>query len=218
MNPETPPKPKIDIEHGYEDFVPEEFRQDPFTYFESEKGENLKPWTEQAAKVKEFQWRNQNQETIQVVAKKVSFKLHQLGDPLHEYKIMEILNQIGLPAAVPVASVEANGNFMIVTERIPGIIESDFEQLLPELRSRGYTQEDIKRLKRQVEDKMKELKASFESAGIYKDYHKDHWKIKDMVIDLDIENKQIRGIVPTDWEKTQIDTEKLEAHKRKNRQ
>lgn len=44
---------------------------------------------------------------------------------------------------------------------------------------------------------MEQLKKKFEEAGIIRT-----WKLKDMVFDIDIENKTIRSIVPTDWERT----------------
>lgn len=41
---------------------------------------------------------------------------------------------------------------------------------------------------------MRELQQKFEKARIIRD-----WKLKDMVFDVHIENKRIKGIVLTDW-------------------
>lgn len=77
------------------------------------------------------------------------------------------------------------------------------------LKEKGYTDEDIGNLKKQAEATMAELQQRFEKAGIVRG-----WKLKDMVFDIDIKNKQIIGIVPTDWERTKIDTERLEKYKK----
>ena len=57
---------------------------------------------------------------------------------------------------------------------------------------------------------MIELQQHFEEAGIIRS-----WKLKDMIFNIDIENKRINGIVPTDWERTKIDEKKLEKYRRR---
>ena len=79
------------------------------------------------------------------------------------------------------------------------------------IKERGYTDEDIENLKRQAEERMITLQAKFEEAGIQRG-----WKLKDMIFDIDIENKTVRGVTPVDWERTKIDREKFEAYKRNN--
>ena len=53
---------------------------------------------------------------------------------------------------------------------------------------------------------MEELQSQFEEAGITRG-----WKLKDMVFDIDVENKRIVGMTPTDWERTKIDKERFEV-------
>jgi hypothetical protein len=46
---------------------------------------------------------------------------------------------------------------------------------------------------------MSELKTQFDTAGVVRS-----WKLKDMVFEVDVENKKIASMVPTDWERTRI--------------
>lgn len=51
----------------------------------------------------------------------------------------------------------------------------------------------------EAQQKMDELKARFDTAGVIRE-----WKLKDMVIEVDVPNKKILSVVPTDWERTRI--------------
>lgn len=68
----------------------------------------------------------------------------------------------------------------------------------------GFTTDDQESIQRQIEEQIDELKEKFEEFGIYR-----KWKYKDMVFNLDVENKIVTNIVPVDWEKSHLDTEKL---------
>jgi SpoVK/Ycf46/Vps4 family AAA+-type ATPase len=92
-------------------------------------------------------------------------------------------------------------------EKVQGI--GWYEKDALHLKEKGYTDEDIEALKRQAEEQMLALQARFEEAGIERG-----WKLKDMIFDIDIESKTIRGITPVDWERTKINKEKLEAYKK----
>ncbi len=238
MNPEFPPEltnqvppPKIDIENGFEDFLPEEFKSDPFGYFDT-RGVNIKPGEskfdeegkirEDTAAVKYLPaWENPDGAKLETVAKRINLekgRARKEGDPFYEYHIMEILTELGFPTIKPVAKIESDGKFMIVTERAKGLSIFDIDKMIPELKAKGYTDENLKELKDRAIRQMDELREVFEGAGIYKDNsedHKDHWKIQDMIFDIDFENKQILSIIPTDWEKTKIDREKLESYKKR---
>jgi hypothetical protein len=103
-----------------------------------------------------------------------------------------------LPVANPIGYVKEKDKYLILTERIPGVLWRDKEAL--NLKERGYTEEDIENLKQQAQKKMEELAEQFKKKGIIRS-----WKLKDMVFDLDIENKQVKGMTPTDWERTKIE-------------
>lgn len=202
--------PKVEVEPGFVEFVPQEFIDDPAGYFERE-GRNIKTGEikynedgmvrEDPTAVKDLPvWKNAEGTEIQTVGRRVNIKKGvavESGDPFYEYKILEQLAQMGLPAAKPIAKAEQAGTYIIVMERIPGIRWSERDSL--NLRERGYSDEDITALITEAEQKMNELKTQFDEMGVLRG-----WKLKDMVFQVDVENKKITSMVPTDWERTKI--------------
>ncbi len=221
LGKELEPKAGIEIEPGYNNFVPKEFKQNPIEYFES-KGQNIKPGEirrdelgkirEDPTAVKEFPiWSDTTGNELRTIGKKVNVekgRIGESGDPFYEYKIMEIVDSVGLPVSKPIAKAEQQGTYLIVMEKVEGIDWYGKNAL--KLKEKGYSDEDIEGLKRQAEKQMCELKNRFEEAGIIRS-----WKLKDMVFDIDVENKRIRKIIPTDWERTKIDQIKLDEYKKK---
>ncbi len=207
---ESVPASKVEIETGFAEFIPQEFLDDPAGYFERE-GKNIKKGEikydesgavlEDPTAVKDLPvWKNAEGAEIQTVGRRVNTAkgvVRESGDPFHEYKILERLAQIGLPAAKPIAKVEQAGTYIIVMERIPGLRWSEKDSL--NLKEKGYSDEDIAALMAEAEQKMSELKAQFDEARVIRG-----WKLKDMVFEVDIENKKITSMVPTDWERTKI--------------
>lgn len=214
-------KAKIEVEPGFDAFVPDEFRQNPLEYFEG-KGQNIKSGEikrdetgrvrEDPTAVKELPvWTDASGQELQTIGKRVNIekgKVGESGDPFYEYKIMETVTSVGLPAPRPVAKVEQQGMHLIVMEKVQGI--GWYEKDALKLKEKGYSDEDIENLKGQAEIMMAELQQQFEEAGIVRG-----WKLKDMIFDIDIENKRINRIVPVDWERTKIDAEKLEEYRRR---
>lgn len=207
---ETAPTPKIEIKPEFTEFIPREFIDNPIEYFEQE-GRNIKKGEiirdeggvihEDPTAVKDLPtWKNEAGIEIQIVGKRVNADkgaVRDSGDPFHEYKILEQLAEIGLPAAKPIAKVEQAGVHIIVMERLPGFRWSERKSL--DLREKGYTDKNIEILIAEAENKMQELKSKFDEAGIVRD-----WKLKDMVFQIDVEGKKIISVVPTDWERTRI--------------
>ena len=222
QNKESEPRAKIEVEFHYENFVPKEFRKDPIGYFESQ-GKNIKSGEikrdetgrvrEDPTAVKELPiWFDSNGQELHSIGKRVNIgkgKVGESGDPFYEYRVMELVSEVGLPTPRLVAKVEQSGTHLIVMEKAQGISWYDKDAM--HLKERGYTDEDIENLKRQAEERMITLQAKFEEAGIQRG-----WKLKDMIFDIDIENKTVRGVTPVDWERTKIDREKFEAYKRNN--
>ncbi|TRZ77204.1 hypothetical protein D4R87_03205 [bacterium] len=212
----------LNIELGYEDFIPEEFQQNPIKYFENI-GKNIKPGEtqrdetgrvkEDPTAVKKFpMWEDSQNNQLQVIGKKVNIEKSMISRseyPFYEYGIMKIVNSIGLPTPKPVAKAESKEGYLIVMEKVKGI--NWFEKNELNLKSKGYNDADIDNLKQQAEIKMGELKERFDEAGIIR-----KWKLSDMVFDIDFENKIIKKIIPVDWERTKIDFRKLQQYK--NRQ
>lgn len=220
---ELQPVIKVEIEPDFRCFVPDEFIQNPIEYFEK-MGQNIKSGEikrdefgrvrEDPTAVKEFPaWQDAGGNELQTIGKRINTKkgkIGESGDPFYEYTIMKIVRSIGLPAPRPIAKVEQQGVYLIVTEKVPGIGWYEKDKL--KLKEKGFSNEDIENLKRQAETMMVELQQIFEEAGIIRG-----WKLKDMIFDIDFENKKIKGIIPTDWERTKIDAKKLEEYRKKFR-
>lgn len=184
---ENIPRPKVEVESGFTDFIPQKFINDPAGYFERE-GKNIKTGEikydetgrvrEDPTTMKDFPvWKNKEGEEIQTVGRRVNTTkgaVGESGDSFYEYKILEQLNKMGLPAAKPVAKAEQEGTHIIVMERIPGLRWSERDSL--NLKDKGYSDEDIATLIRKAEEKMNELKDQFNKAGVIRG-----WKLKDMV-------------------------------------
>lgn len=219
---EAIPQSKVEVESSYEVFVPEEFKQNPLGYFESQ-GKNIKSGEvkrdetgrvrEDPTAVKELpMWADGNGNELHTIGKRVNIekgKVGESGDPFYEYRVMKIVSEAGLPTPRPIAKVEQSGAHLIVMEKVQGIGWYDKDAM--RLKEKGYTDQDIETLKRQAEEQMSKIQARFEEAGVQRG-----WKLKDMIFDIDIEGKTIRGITPVDWERTKIDQEKFEAYKRNN--
>ncbi|MCL5410248.1 MAG: hypothetical protein M1324_00105 [Patescibacteria group bacterium] len=216
---EPEPQERIEVEPGLDGFVPNEFRQNPVGYFEN-RGRNIKSGEikrdetgrvrEDPTAVKELPvWRDMSGQELRTIGKRVNIekgKVVESGDPFYEYKIMETVLSVGLPAPRPVAKVEQQGTHLIIMEKAQGV--GWYEKNALKLKGKGYNDEDVDSLKGQAETMMAELQQRFEEAGIVRG-----WKLKDMIFDIDIENKKIRKITPVDWERTKINQEKLEAYK-----
>ena len=126
--------PEVDIEGRFVDFIPEEFKKDPLQYFETQ-GVNIKTGEivvdengrvrEDLTAVKEFPtWVDSKGNELKVVGKRVNIekgKIAQSGNPFYEYDIIQAVHSIGLPGANPIAKIEQNNSYLILTEKIKGI-------------------------------------------------------------------------------------------------
>lgn len=212
------PKPEqvepiqLSIDLAFEDTVPAAFRADPFLYFQEE-GRNIKQGDiqykddgtirEDPTAVKDLpHWKSSSGEIIGIVGKRVNVQKSQIaktGYPFYEYRVMQYVRSLGLPAPTPIATASQGNNHLIVMERVPGFrVINDIGQQLKDL---GYTDNDLHRLKQEAERLMHELEERFAQEGIERT-----WKLSDMVIDIDPLTKTIRSMTPTDWERTKIRT------------
>ncbi len=207
---ESAPVPIIEIEPEFAGFTPQEFIIDPVGYFERE-GKNIKKGErmldeqgvvrEDPTAVKDFPvWKDAEGAEIQTVGKRVNANkgaMAKSGNPFYEYEVMQKVGQMKLPVARLVAKAEQSGVYLIVMERIPGVRWSELDSL--NLRGQGYSVEDIVNLRKQAEQVMNDMKIKFELAGFVRG-----WKLKDMVMQIDVANKKVAGMVPTDWERTKF--------------
>ena len=208
------PASQVEVKASFTDFAPQEFIQNPAAYFEKE-GRNIKTGEikideqgivrEDPTAVKDLPpWKDSSGKEVQTVGRRVNVMkgaVGESGDPFYEYKILERLTQMGLPAARPIAKAEQGGIHIIVMERIPGMRWSERGSL--DLKENGYSDTDIRNLMAEAEQKMNELKTRFDQAGVIRG-----WKLKDMVFQIDAKNKKILAVVPTDWERTKITEER----------
>ncbi|TXH02024.1 MAG: hypothetical protein E6R05_04755 [Candidatus Moraniibacteriota bacterium] len=209
--PEQRPEMKVEIYPEFQDFVPAEFTQDPFGYFET-RGKNIKPGDteydttgrikEDPTAVKDLPvWQNPGGVELKAVAKKVNTKkgvFKKGAHPFHEVTVMDEVRKRGLPAPAPVARVQRGGEFLVVMERAKGLTTFD-AALQIAFQTWQYSELDKQVLKQDAERAMAELRERFEQAGI-----KRKWKLTDMVFEVDFENRKVVGIVPVDWERTEI--------------
>lgn len=210
MSREFDKQVRIQIEPGFDNFIPQEFKADPLGYFESW-GKNIKTGDikkdedgrvrEDPTAVKDLPvWTDDSGQELQVVAKRVNIEKGQVGksrDPFYEYEILKKVQELNLPGARPIAKIEQAGQHLILMERLKGVRWSERKAL--KLEEKGYTAADMENLRMQAEAAMQELQRQFDRAGIIRG-----WKLKDMVFDIDFDNKKINKIIPTDWERTKI--------------
>lgn len=207
---------KLEIEKGFETFVPEDFKQDPFGYFES-KGKNIKSGeaeynddgliVEDPTATKDLPvWTDEKGVELHTVGKKVNTVKSQVGkseDPFYEYKVMEIAREFGLPAPIPVAKVEAGDNYLLVMQKVSGLRWTD-EGMKP-IHNAGLSDDEKQDLLLQAQGLIDGIKEQYEKIGLYR-----NWKMKDMVFNVDIQNRKVLSVIPTDWERTKIDYDRLE--------
>lgn len=205
------PDPLIEISPEYEGYIPKEFLENPLKYFE-EHGENIKSGEvkiDEGGIIRDDptatrflpRWENDDGETLEVVAKRVNpikGVVGEIGDSLHEYKVMQMIAELGLPTAKPVGYVEHGKDTLILTERINGFRWSG-EEKERLVRDYGFTEEEIGELISQAQVEMERLRGEFQQRGI-----KRGWKLADMVFQIDTKKKTLLGIVPVDWERTRI--------------
>mgnify|MGYP001595937491 CR=1 FL=1 len=208
--PEKKQDLKIGINPQFQGFVPAEFSEDPFGYFETH-GKNIKPGEtvyegekikEDPTAVKDFPvWTDENGNELKVVAKRVNTEKGKVGktaNPFYEADVMEKVRELGLPAPAPIARIQKEDEFLILMERAEGF--TIFDPALQEIfQEKGYSEKDKEELKKDAEGAMAELQSRFEQAGVQR-----KWKLSDMVFQVDFSTKKITGITPVDWERTEI--------------
>lgn len=210
-------QPGVFIDAEYEKFVPQEFKADPFTYFEDH-GVNIKSGEkkvdengkvrEDPTAVKDMEWTALDGEKIDVVGKKVNTEKAQIaktGNPLHEFEVLTRAQEFGLPCAKPIARAEKDNEHLLITERIDGIRLSSIAETKRSIAENNLTQDDLDDIISQATAIMEDLERKYRVAGIIR-----KWNIKDMVLNIDYESKKIKSLIPTDWERTKLVTPEQE--------
>ncbi len=209
------PLPEIEVNPDFDDFLPDEFKANPMAYFE-EKGINIKSGEvkhdeqgivkEDPTAVKDLPtWHNESGQTVEPVAKRINTEKSQVkktADPFYEYQIMELVKEFSLPAPQPIAKVEQGGVYLIVMQKVPGFRWVDKD--VAHIKDQGYSEEDLENIKSEANKMMSVLSKKYEEVGILRT-----WKLKDMIFDIDLENKKVQSITPVDWERTKLDLDKV---------
>jgi len=209
---------RINVERAYEKFLPQSFKEDPGAYF-NEYGKQVKSGIEKTYNekgqiidnpdsVKDFPvWTDSENNKLVPVCKRVNLERGEIKkskNPFYEYKILELLQELNLPAAKPIAKVKQNETFFIVMEKISGLRWNEVNTLKKD--EFGFSEEDLKNLKVQINEEMERLKEIFSKAGIIRqpvtELGLSAWEMKDMVFDVDLKTKKLLKITPTDWEMT----------------
>jgi hypothetical protein len=150
-------------------------------------------------------WKNEEGEELYTVGKKVNTIKSQVGksgDPFYEYSIIAIAREFDLPAPIPVAKVKRDNEHLIVMKKIDGIRWTDEGMKI--INESDLTEADKQSLLSQAQEMMIGLQQQYEQIGL-----KRNWKLKDMIFDVDIANRKVLKVIPTDWERTKINMEKL---------
>lgn len=204
------PEISFDILSGYENFIPEDFKNNPLDYFNNF-GSNIKAGevkVDETGRVREDPtavkilpiWQDFSGNNLEVVGKKINLDKAQIkktNNPFHEYEVLEIANKFGLPAAKPIAKIKQADDYLFLMEKIKGL--NIDQRLIDYLKQNGLTRDEINNLKEQAESSMRALKTEFDKIGLIRD-----WSLKDMVIELSDDKKSLINITPTDWERTKI--------------
>lgn len=213
-------EPSVVIEEGYEDFIPEEFKDSPFEYIKNN-GRRIKKgeveYKEDGLTVREDPtavldlppWKNSSGEVLDTVVKIVNPEKSQIaksGNPFYEYDVMKIVKKLGFSSPALIAKIKQGDKFAFVMEKAKGyrLVGDDLEELKERL-----TQEEINVLKPQAENMMFDIQRKLEEFGIYRTV-----KLTDMIVDIvfsDSESPRIIGLTPIDWERTRIDEEILSS-------
>lgn len=215
-NIESTPTTKIETAPGYEGVLPEDFTADPFRYFET-RGRNIKSGeveygpdgevSEDPTATKDLALRDTSGGEKHVVAKKVNTIKSQVGksgDPFYEYSIMQLAREFGLPAPRPIAKISRGGEHLILMERVAGIRWTDAG--MTPIHESDLTPADKQAMLAQAEDIVARIAEQYAAIGLSR-----NWKMKDMIFHVDIPNRKVLDVTPTDWERTKIDYEKLAA-------
>ncbi len=213
--------PKIEIEKRYVDFVPDEFKTDPFGYFEI-KGVNssldgaAKTESDKVTKspitIKDLpNWSDENHRMLEIVGKCGIVKKEVIGtknDPFYEYQILEIAAEFVLQSPRPIVKVMTGDKHLIVTEKVQGIVLN--EQGMKKLAKIGFSEMDRISLLKRVYKKIKKMKAEFDFIGLHRT-----WELGDMVCDVNLEKKKLLSLDAINWNNTEIDFKKLEKERAK---
>jgi hypothetical protein len=201
----------LELDSSLEPFLPPAFVADPMKYFH-EHGSAVQAGdvtydeagriTDDPTAVADFPvWRNRRGDEIRVVCKRVNRHksgVRRSGDPFYEYRVLQLVRELGFVTARPVARFGQGSDYFIVTERVEG------------LRWVRRWDSGLKRparahMRAQAEALMLRLAAALADAGVRRP-----WNIKDMILQLDPDTHAVQAVIPVDWERARLDFDRLQ--------
>ncbi len=170
-------------------------------------GKNLKRETEQPilengvlptdddSRIREVVLRRKDGIEITVVSKRISLtKVRR--EPFEEFRILQKVQQEGLPGPKPIATIEARGNRYILMKKEEGI---PLNKITPETLQKYFGQSDVQGHIDTIKVKVEELRQRYAQSGIVR---KD-WDLKDLIASYNSETQEWT-VTPVDFEKTKL--------------
>ena len=205
------PDGTLELDDSVEPFLPPAFVADPMQYFH-EHGSAIQAGdvtfdeagriTDDPTAVADFPvWRSRGGEEIRVVCKRVNRDksgVRRSGDPFYEYRVLQLVRELGFVTARPLARFRQGSDYFIVTEKVEGLRwvrrwDSGLKKpARPHMRAEAVAL-------------MLRLEAALADAGVRRP-----WNIKDMILQLDPDTYAVRAVIPVDWERARLDFDRLQ--------
>jgi len=201
----------LELEGLLEPFLAPAFVADPMKYFH-EHGSAVRAGdvtydeagriTDDPTAVADFPvWRNHRGEEIRVVCKRVNRHksgVRRSGDPFYEYRVLQLVRELGFVTARPLARIGQRGDYFIVTEKVEGL-------RWVRRWDGGLKKSARARIRAEAETIMLRLEAALAGAGVRRP-----WNIKDMILQLDPGTYAVQAVIPVDWERARLDFDRLQ--------
>ncbi len=205
----------LQIRAEFKQKVPDEFKEDPFGVFERD-GESIRPGeiqrdeggniTDDPTATRLMDWGYKPDNTVyRVVGKMVNTSKTPglIANPFHEYEIMELAEEFGLPCARPIAKITKGNQHLIVMEYVEGF--NAWTDRLSLLTGAGFTLPQIDQLKTDADFMRQQVADAYEAVGIHNPLYA--WKDENWVYQVDFTSKKLTKCIPVDWERAEINPE-----------
>ncbi len=190
----------------YASLVPPELKQDPLGYFErfgipmkggEKKYDKKGSLRDDPSAVRQLPDWKEGDRIVTPVAKKTNrgkSMLKETGEPLYEYNLLLYIQSLGLPAPKPIGFFENEQESIFLMEKANGYTKKELDVVISE-----WGAEDIQQLKKDTEREMANLQKLFLANNLERS-----WKLNDMVFQVDVVNRRLTGLIPTDFERTRV--------------
>lgn len=197
---------KAEFGEEYAPLVPLELRQDPLGYFErlgtpmkggEKKYDKKGSLRDDPGAVRQLpDWKAKDR-IVTPIAKRANrgkSMLKETGEPLYEYNLLSYIQSLGLPAPKPIGFFENEQDSIFLMEKVAGYTKKELDVAVSE-----WSVGDINQLKQDTERAMTELENLFLVNGLQRS-----WKVNDMVFQIDVANRRLARLIPTDFERTRV--------------